>query len=395
MISGILGKMSTPVDIQTPILFCLGKRSRYVKGIKDWEWVAHDPVVSSLAAALYILDREGGITLTEKIRQKMESYYWKNIARWLVREDYLKKVIGALRQENVQVILLKGAAFQETLYKNVGLRSMADIDILVQPDEFLLAIKILQQCGFRASSQDISRTIARLEKLPKSYWPKDLSFINHYGMVIELHQNLIIPWFLLAFPLDIDAIWDRSTSIAKMNVDPAIQAENSNVRILSPYDTLAHLCLNLALHGLKNLQSYLDIDLWIRNLTDSWDWDKFLERVFQWRIRSVAYHILSICKYLFDTPLPDNILQRLNPGTLARWRVTVLISANSILADHPSLGRRFPTLVKLALIDSIPLIWVTFKRLVFPGKAWREHNPYGRSLIAHWLHVSHVVNRGG
>jgi hypothetical protein len=183
--------------------------------------------------------------------------------------------------------------------------------------------------------------------------------------------------------------------LEKPGDDLSILAENSNVRNLSHYDTLAHLCLNLALHGLKNLQSYLDIDLWIRNLSDSWDWEEFLERVFQWQIRSVTYHVLSICKYLFDTPLPENILQRLDPGRLARWRVTLLISSQSILADRPSLGKRYPTLVKLALIDSFPLILVTLRRLFLPGKAWREYNPYGRSLFAHWSHVSHVVNKGG
>jgi hypothetical protein len=387
--------MSTPADIQIPILHCLRKRSQYVKGSRDWEWVAHDPVVSCFTAALYILDREGKISLPVKTRQTMEFYYWKNISRWLIREDNLKKVIDALRQESVKVILLKGAAFQDTLYKNIGLRIMADIDILVHPEEFLLAIKILGKCGFQASSQDINKTIARLEKLPKIYWPKDLGFINQSGRVIELHQNLIIPWFLLAFPLDIDAIWERSIPQLEVEDNPPAEAENSNVRYLSPYDTLAHLCLNLASHGLKNLQTYLDIDLWIRNLGNSWDWERFLDLVFQWQIRSVTYHVLSTCKFLLDTPFPDTILKQLDPGRLARSRVKVLITPQSILADRPSLGRRYPTLVKLALIDSFPLIMVTLGRLVFPAKAWREHNPYGRSLIAHWSHVSSVVNKGG
>ena len=142
------------------------------------------------------------------------------------------------------------------------------------------------------------------------------------------------------------------------------------------------------------MQSYLDIDLWIRILPDSWDWDRFLNLVNQWQIRSATYHVLSICKDFFNTPLPDGVLKRFDPGWLARLRVKLLISSQSILADRSTLGKRYPTLVKLALIDRLPRIIVTLIKLAFPPEAWRDHNPSGRGLLAHWLHVLHVVKRG-
>jgi hypothetical protein len=114
----------------------------------------------------------------------------------------------------------------------------------------------------------------------------------------------------------------------------------------------------------------------------------------QWQIRSSTYHVLSICRDFMGTPLPDGILKRLDPGWLARFRVKMLISSQSILADCPSMGRRYPTLVKLALIDRLPFIFVTLIKLAFPDKGWREHNPSWRGLLANWLHVLHVVRRG-
>jgi hypothetical protein len=94
------------------------------------------------------------------------------------------------------------------------------------------------------------------------------------------------------------------------------------------------------------------------------------------------------------TPLPDNILKHLNPGWQARFRVKMLISSASILADRPSVGRRYPTLVKLALIDRLPSIFITLIKLTFPDKTWREHNPSGRSNQAHWLNVFRAIKRG-
>jgi hypothetical protein len=148
------------------------------------------------------------------------------------------------------------------------------------------------------------------------------------------------------------------------------------------------------MHGLHAMQTYLDIDLWIRSLPDTWEWERFLDLVNQWQIRSATYHVLSICSGFMETPLPDGFLKRLDPGWLARIRVKMLLSSESILADRSTLGRRYPTLIKLALIDRLPRIWVMLIKLAFPDKAWRGHNPSRRSLVEHWLHIFHVVKRG-
>jgi hypothetical protein len=384
-------------DLQIPVVNWLNRRARYVNDPAGWGWVPLDPVVSCLAGALYVLDRDGRFLLQEKDRQILGRYFWKNISRWLVQEARLRKVLAALDQAGVEVILLKGAAFQGSLYKQIGVRSMADMDLLVRPADFLQAIGILYDCGFGDRSRDISFTLARLQKLPTRYWPKDLILDNGQGVVIELHQNLISPWFLPAFPMDIDSIWERSIPLQAPidNEECSLHVEGIRVRVLSPYDTLAHLCLNLIMHGLENPQTCLDIDLWVRNLPENWDWEQFLALVDQWRISSGTFHVFSICRDFMGTPLPENILRRLNPGALARFRVKFLIPSNSILADLPGLGHRYPTLVRVALIDRISLIFLTLGKLAFPDKAWREYNPYGRSLLAHWSHVSQVVHKWG
>jgi hypothetical protein len=386
--------MSNAVDIQTPILHLLTKRTRYMKNAGNWESVIRDPVVGHFATALYILGKEGKVSLSVKTHQELAQQYWANKARWLVFENRLKQVVVAFEDARVEVIPLKGAILQSLLYKDSGLRGMSDVDLLVRPDVFLTAVNILYRLGFKACSKDRFENITWFEKLPRENWPKDLSFSDKFSLVIELHQQLVETWFLPAYPLNIEAVWDRSVSLKQSDKTPAVFAEDFWNRILSPCDTLAYLCLHLALHGLQFRQTYLDIDLWIRNLPDTWDWERWLDLVNQWQIRSATYHVLSICKDFMETPLPDGILRRLDPGWLARFRVKLLISSESILADRPSLGRHYPTLVKLALIDHLRFIFVTLIKLAFPNKAWRKYNPSGRSLLAHWLHVLQVVARG-
>jgi hypothetical protein len=129
------------------------------------------------------------------------------------KENRLKKVLNEFSREGVTVIPLKGAAFQNLLYENIGLRSMTDIDILVHPKDFLPAANILCHYGFAVSSEDSSKGITWLAKTPKEYWPEVLSFSDQQGLVIELHHHLVNTWFQPVFLLNMDDIWERSISL--------------------------------------------------------------------------------------------------------------------------------------------------------------------------------------
>jgi hypothetical protein len=382
--------MSDPAEIQAPVLYWLNQRARYIKNPGKWEWIPGDPVVGHMAAAVFLLGQRGMISLSEKTSQELSEVYWHNIASWLLRENLVKKIIDAFVQADVGFIPLKGAALQDLLYKNIGLRPMADIDLLVHPDTFLAAVKVIRALGYSVCEKDQYEKITWFEDLPRSYWPKELSFSSPNSMVIELHQALITSWFQPAFPIDMQNIWKRSSSLS--STDQTLPStERIWRRFLSPYDMLAHLCLHLAMHGLKYPQGYLDVDLWIRDLPKSWDWNKFMELVDQWQIHSAAYHVLSFCREFMDTPLPNNLLERLDPGWWARVRVWILISSKSLLAHSSTLGTRYPTLVKLALIDRIPrMIWTLF-RLAFPNRNYYQAHPSRRNILANWLHVFRAI----
>jgi hypothetical protein len=387
-------ELNNLVDIQTPVLNWLNRRVRYVESDENWDWVIQDPVVRRFTAILFIMDRQGVISLHRQTRRKMAQIYLGNKARWMKRENRLKQVLSAFRQSGIVAIPLKGAALVYPVYKDIGLRPMSDVDLLVRSNYFVQAVNTLRQLGFEISSKVSFKSIASLEKLPKVYWPNELSFYDPQGLIIDLHQSLINPWYQPGYPLNIDAIWERS--IISSGIDQNVEKGGENLweRFLSPYDTLAHLCLHLAINGLQFPQGILDVDIMIRNLPDTWEWERFLNVVNQWQIRSTTYHALSLCRDFMETPLPDSIFKHLDPGWLARFRVKVLISSKSILADRPSIGKQYPTLVILALIDRLPFIFITIIKMIFPDKGWRDHNLSGRSILGHWLNVFRIVKRG-
>ena len=376
-----------------PVLHWLEARARYVGGANCLDWVARDPVVACLAPALVILDRQGLLHLSEDARQAAEQQYLVNKARWMVREDRLKQVLGVLHQAGIAIIPLKGAILQGQLYHDSGLRALGDIDILVRADQYLRAAELLLGAGLQLYPGSQLKSLATLTGVLASSLPAEIEFIdrNNTLLALDLHRHLLYtPWLMPGYTIDIDLLWRRAMPLAAGDDGSGLWKLT-----LSPYDTLAHLILHQAVHGLLAMQTYLDIGLWLKNLPASWDWDQFIELVNHWQIRSATYHTLMSCREFMDVPLPEDILKRLDPGWLARGRVRLLVSPASLLAHRPSLGRRYPTLVRLALIDRLPrLFWILVK-LAFPDKAWRQQHPEQRSFFAHWLYVLRVFKRWG
>jgi hypothetical protein len=194
--------------------------------------------------------------------------------------------------------------------------------------------------------------------------------------------------------VDFSAIWERSIHLSAEEQVAKNAGAGLWKQLLSPYDMLAHLCLHSALHGLQVLKNYLDVDLWIRNLPANWNWSRFIEIANQWQIRSVVFHVFSICKQFMETPVPDEILTQVNPGWLACWRVRLLISPQKIMANRPSLGKRFPTLVKIALADHVSKIFLAVGKLAFPDSSMYTNHQTKQGIVGHWLHILEVIKRG-
>jgi hypothetical protein len=373
-------------DLQTielPVIFWLSARTRLAGGPSSDGWQVDDPVVSHLAPALWALERQGCLRLGPRTRQAAAHAYFQNHAHWLIWEHRQKELLDILQKESVSMIPLKGVILKTLLYGDYGLRNMGDVDILVQDDDFWKTVSLLSMAGMQPQLPEGIENISQGQSLPRSAWPIEINFKDEIGLNIDLHRHLLKSEFYInLYNVDMQGLWNRSI--------PANEMKESSLwtAYLSSYDMLAHLCLHQALHGLQALNGYLDIDLFIRDLPDSWDWDIFIQLIKQWQACSAAYHTLSFCKYFMGTPLPQDILEKLDPGKSARRRVTSLISANSILAGRPSLGNRYPALVRLALADSLKTDLLVMQRIIFPNRSWlKQRYGAGKSIFWFWKHI--------
>jgi hypothetical protein len=278
---------------------------------------------------------------------------------------------------------LKGASLQGQVYGDNGLRSMSDIDLLIHVEDWIQAGQALADLGFRFRPEGGLDDLGSLENLQVEYWPTELFFKDGHGLVIDLHRHIIFtPWFLPAYQIDMEAIWDRSLNF-------------QGQRSLSSVDMLAHLCLHQAMHGLQAMQTFFDIDVWVRSLPENWDWNSFIKLVGSWQLRSASYHALSFSHYLMGTPLPADVLSRLDPGWAARFRVRCVLKSEALLGNRQSIGKRYRTLVKLMLVDHIPIIMRLLVQVLKPFPDQRQAHQVGSdSLLQHWKHIWKVFRSG-
>lgn len=219
---------------------------------------------------------------------------WRNNSLY----QELEKVLNALREQGIPVILLKGAHLVKIIYGNIALRSVGDVDILVRKNDLPQARKTLLKLGYRSSKEeDVETACAGCHHL--------LPLMKEDAAPVELHWT-----FELAFAIDHDGLWERARPVMLADAD---------VLVLSPEDLLLHLCLHSAYHHLyeNGLRAFCDIRETIRHHRDELDWETALRRARQWGAGNSVYLTLHLAKELLGAEVPAELLARHKPDSFS------------------------------------------------------------------------------
>ncbi|WP_377152740.1 nucleotidyltransferase family protein [Roseateles sp. UC29_93] len=151
--------------------------------------------------------------------------------------DTLRRIDAEALRDGLPVIGLKGSALLGLRAYAPGLRPMADIDLLVRPEDRLPALRMLARLGYRPEV-DSGR---HLTLLPASYVPGSaVHFGEHADQVIkiELHSRV-------AEPLPVRAV-DITARILTPSAAPGLR----------PYPDLVALMRHLVLHTAGNMRTH-------------------------------------------------------------------------------------------------------------------------------------------
>ena len=214
---------------------------------------------------------------------------------WTKNQRLFGQVLPLLRSlhgADVSTLLLKGAALTEFYRAQGGVRPMADVDILIRPENLSRAVALLRTEGFTA---DQPVTPKQLEDLQR--FRHELTLRNATGEFIDLH------WHLLADTRHLDAedfFWRDAVPCRLAGWEG---------RTLHPADQLLHTCLHGAQwNEISPVRWLADAAILIRA---GMDWPRLEEQARRLeRVQPVRETILFLDQLTVDLPT----------AVVAHWR---------------------------------------------------------------------------
>jgi hypothetical protein len=233
----------------------------------------------------------------------------------------LTEVLEALRGVGIDVIVLKGAYLAQAIYKDLALRSMADIDLLVRRADLERTEAILATMGYvplhGAHQDEDFANCQHLQPLTRAGGPP-----------IEIHWTIESP--TEPFAIDIEGLWKRARPARVADVD---------VLVLSPEDLLLHLCLHTTFHHrlTLGLRGCWDIFEMIRQCQGPVEWKQLQLRAREWRVEKYVYLTLQLANELLGAAVPEEVLADLRPNgfdqkVMSLARTEILGQAASVSA---------------------------------------------------------------
>ena len=320
-------------------------------------------------------------TPSHLVRQLKSAYYGASGLNLMLYEE-LARVLHALesRAGVARVVLLKGVALASTLYPDLALRPMSDLDLLIPREQIPAATDALRGLGYSEFSPEMAPGLAEVV-----HYHAALHGGPHGSIGVELH------WGLIAGETD----W-RSPSIEWFwkETEPWAWEGPTAGRLealqLKPTAHLLYLTAHLLLqHGAAQAQLvwYYDVHLMASRWASRIDWEELASRARALRWAAALAGALQASQELFATPLPDGFLDSLAPeddpaaSRLVQSKSASLGRGARVWGELSSLGWRGRwRLVRSILLPSPS--YVRWRYAPRPGWLWPLCYPYRWGVVA-------------
>ncbi|MBE6732988.1 MAG: hypothetical protein E7561_03220 [Ruminococcaceae bacterium] len=299
----------------------------------------------------------------------LEAYNKQKECQTFLKQKAIE-VCGKMHENGIKMVILKNGGIMLDLIEDPAACPMEDVDSLVRKDDFYKAHEILLSQGFNFKF----RSEFEFEHLEEAF--KDGA--TEYYLTMPNSEKI---WFELAWRA-VAGRWIRPD----LEPDTDLFIENSHTAkgtfagVLSPEDNLLQVCIHTAKHSYvraPGLRLHLDVDRIVSHCEI--DWDLFLEKVKQSHTKSAIYLSLWIPTCLFDTQIPQYVLEALRPKKRKLMVLCKGLSNTGLL--HPK-QKKFS---KLAFLRFQTAIYDSYKdviKVIYPSSKWmKERYGYKSSFL--------------
>jgi len=250
----------------------------------NWEYIVKSVSGHGIVSLLFhnLRNINENDIIPQKVMETLKKKYYDNALRNMRLYNELSKVLEALKTVGIEVIVLKGAVLAETVYQNIGLRPMGDIDIMVR---------------FDRKNENHVRIIMNVD-----------------NSLFDLHEDL------------------RGRDCLNRKINTQKLWENAEPITLAKVDTLKlcpeHQLLHLIVHGnyFKGFIWLCDIAEFVKHYKDRMEWKKVVSEAKHYGYKCLYFFQLYSARKLLDASVPDDVLHALQPNWIKRFLINKLMN---------------------------------------------------------------------
>lgn len=259
--------------------------------------------------------------IEDELTPRLKGIYRKS---WSQNHFLFRKtgsVVQFLHQNNIDTILIKGIPLSILSYRNYAVRPMADMDILVHPQDAGKAFRLLLDNGWR--SADAVHDNYNLNH------QKSITAIDEKNSELDLHWYPFDECYGLTAKED---FWDK-----------AVELEVSGVKtsaLCAADELLLSFVHGLAPNPVPPIRWIADALKLINDEHRPVDWDRVLEYAAKFNVRVQLKIATKYLKDTFNAPIPDEVYNRvmkIKPSFADK----LVYKRKGVFVYHPSFKKLF------------------------------------------------------
>jgi hypothetical protein len=211
----------------------------------------------------------------------------------------------------IPVLVSKGLPLAHFYYRDLGLRVLFDIDLLIRGKDRDKALDLMRAARYVPffPAQRIDREKILLWKPSEYAWDAERIFDPDRPVLVEMHTSLWqSDWHGFRLPSSLD-IW----------IDPRdCVIEDVSLRVPSEENLVIHLALHYACNALESnarLMHLLDVGLLLRRGATDLNWPRILRAIEGDGLQGFCYLTLELARQLCGSVVPPQVLSGLRQGT--------------------------------------------------------------------------------
>ena len=289
-----------------------------------------------------------------------------NVHRLMKAESQLQEIVNAFSREKVRLMVLKGPALAWMAYPEPATRQFSDLDLLVQPEQFVQARTILAELGYKC-------IVNRFDIFQDSLCNEELAPPPHRRayLGIDLH------WIAHVFygnrrRVETETLFRNARSIHIGNV---------KTEMMHPVDALIYASHHIIMNHCSEIRLnwIYEIAQLARMLAVPSDWFEVQQKSIAWGACLAVEKALKMAQIWTGLVLPEQF------ADFTRWPPSQ-IAETTAMAD--TLQRRYENPVVAAKLyfanvtNAVSLLKV-FVKLIFPAQEYMRH--YYPNANGHYL----------